>query len=219
MAILYCRKCEKSVNTWRENKASGTDKCPICDVLLVYFGREASVLSPLDILAQYDDKHPYNPIGDFTGDYFTNTFNPAQDAMMIECEDTLMRHPNDLDASFHLSLCYLAKGQMDQALKYLIPVLEAKLDSLEPYKKAVIIYMQQNKPEKAYPILRQLSEKEPGSSYVWENLGKVCLSLKKSKKAFVAFKEAKKMCKDDKKKESLTKAMSQIKTYLDAVSR
>ncbi len=206
MSIRHCKKCNRSF--------SDSTLCPICLEQLVYFGREESVLSPSDILAEYDSKHPYNPIADYTGEYYINTFHPAQEAMMMECEDTLKRHPEDLDASFHLALCYMTKGNMEQAQRYIEPVIAAGPADVGPYKKAVSVYMALNNPEKAYGVLLVLSQREPESLSVWENLGKVCVSLSKTKRAYAAFKEAEKLCRDENKKDSLGQMMLKLQVYM-----
>ena len=211
MPIQHCVKCDKSYDIGLV--------CPICSERLVYLGREELALSPIDILEQYDSKHPYNPLRDYTGDYFTNTHNPAQEAMVVECEDTLKRHPEDADAGYHLSLYYLSKGHLEHAERYISKVIEAKPNHSEPYQKAASIYMTLKKPEKAHPVLIELSKREVENTQVWENLGKVCLSLNKAKEALFAFDNANKHCEDKEKKESLKTAMKQIKSYLDKISR
>jgi tetratricopeptide (TPR) repeat protein len=138
--LLYCLHCNKGVYQAQAIAGGDGTKCPKCKKLLIYLGREEAQVSPKDILAHYDQTHPYRPTEKLTGK--SGTFRPIiMDTEMMECEEMLVHNPQNVEALYHLAMIYKTRYQLTLSKDYFNKILIHENTHLEALRQLAHISM------------------------------------------------------------------------------
>lgn len=208
MNLRYCVKCQ-------ETFFCDDRPCPICHKKLYYFGRERVSLSPHNILFEYDKKHPYNPLKDYKGVYYIDTFSPDLDSSVLECEDVLKHNSEEPNALFFLSTTFFSRGDFGKAKGYLERLVALEPMDVRPYKHLAEIYFDNQQWAQAIDYYQKAMVFSPGDWQLSDALGRCYLKLEKTKKALSCFVSALKLCDDDSKKADIKQVVRQISTHLE----
>ena len=208
MNLRYCIRCE-------ETYFCDERPCPICNRKLYYFGRERVSLSPINILIEYDKKHPYNPLHDFKGIYINEIITPEVDASILECEDVLKHKPDEPNALFYLGMTYFSRKEFLKAKHYLEQLVALKPNNEQPYQRLADIYTDEGETDKAIAQLLFLKQHVSEDWALHDKLGRAYLQKGDSKKALSAFVQAYRQCKDEERKKSLKEVLRKISTTIE----
>lgn len=209
MTLLYCVKCDESYNDGNTTYDGIAKLCPVCKGILKYFGRESSLLSPIDIIKEYDLEHVYSPVSDYKGALFTDRTRIQLDVSVIECEDMLMHDPDNIDAKYHLAIHAMSVGDLGRAQRMLEEVVEVGPKESDPYKRLVHVYITTEQPREALALVSRFKSDRKSVGYN-ETMGKIYMLLHDTKKAMTFFVRAYKHCKDDDKKEKIKQVLKRI---------
>lgn len=208
--LHYCLTCEKIIPI--QNQQDKT--CPSCQKKLLYFGREEVTLSASEIFKAYDISHPFSPIQDYTGTYFTALSYTDDPQSELECDDMLAADPNNIDALFYKGLRAQSNGEAQKAILYFNKIHALDPDYNDTQARLIELYFKNKDYAKAIPHLHALLKKTPKDFALRHNLGLAYLFKQSSKQALKQFIYARKLCKNSTLQKNLETVIKQLITLL-----
>lgn len=208
MALVYCVKCETIIDD-RSLLPNLKRTCPECSEKLFYFGRERVVLSPKEIILNYDKSHKYNPVKDYSGKFETVYEKQSLDLDIIECEDTIKYEPDNIEARYYLATRYYSLFSFEKASEYFHEILALNAVEVRALKGLADIYICKKAYKTALNYLKK-AEQIDANALVLENLGIVYVHLDNVKKAINYFLKAYKTTDSDRKRKDLKVLVRQL---------
>lgn len=200
MNLHYCKKCDDILPLNGEHPGR---PCLVCRTPLSYFGREKATISTQKLLNDFDDHHPFNPVKDYQGRYFTDRNVVVQDTDIAACLDVLRFTPKNIDALTTLAKLYQVKDDWMLAKQSWQKIITIDASYQAAYQNMASIYVMQKQYDQALDTLHQLLSITPTALPVIENIAKIHAMLGDTKQALKRFYQAYHLAKTDQKKQRI----------------
>jgi len=205
--ILFCIKCEKTVHLI--NPLNRYPSCSICHQPVLMFDKETAKISSKNLLDQYDQSHPYNPLGDYKGKY-QHFPSPANNVEILECEDILKRNPNHIEALGHLAHLYLRENDYQKSRMLFEKMILLEPDNQNVLKQLAYLYKKQKDYKKSLDQVKKLLKLFPQQPGYLENAGILYLHLSRHADAVRCFIKAYQLYKVAEKKERVRQILNKL---------
>lgn len=188
MAICYCDQCQRAMSDRFIKKIEGRLLCPKCREALLDLGQEASEVSSLKKLYVYDLTHQDESAKPVSASEISKIYrDPAIETEILECEDALTHHADNIEAMLHVAKLYQTLNQLDLALGYYDRVLKFVPQHQEALQRRIDILYHLQRYDAAIASLKVLITMAQDSAYLYFNLGILYLYAKKRMAAYRAF--------------------------------
>lgn len=188
---MICQRCNQIVDqkdALTHPKLPGRFFCPVCKRAIKDFGKERATISGEEKIKEFDQKK-IKPRQIKINSFIDST---PIDLKIIECQDTLLHHPQDSNTRTTLINLLIQTRDFEAAYKECKTLIKQYPDSIEALTLLAQIYVTSGNIDRALKVFSKILQVDPNNNQIRYNLAvalfykeKYQLALKHTKKVLL----------------------------------